>query len=333
MEFGKKYALQRKVMKLSYKEGITLKQAWKKVKAGKKAKKPSSKKSKSKNLAKKAMKLMWKDGITLKQAWKKVKAGNKFGAATVCKQGLEYNPWWGEPRLATRPAANRQECIKECVLPRVRNTKTNFCHLPKSAPGEVSEQLPQMSFNSKSALSLAMKYSLGPNDFNPADLRPSQKITVDNVKAVIEARGLVLPKTEKPKKDPKPISCPSDSEINPNAGPGRRKCVKKCKPGLVRAESGRCKKDESNGSGDARFPVTGKFSQVRLNKQLAELINQQQLLQERGVQDGGVSIGGYVPPPFRFGRTGFGRTGFGRTGFGRTSFGKAALCNSCSCKK
>jgi hypothetical protein len=39
MEFGKKFALQRKVMKLRAREGISLKQAWKRVLAGKKAKK------------------------------------------------------------------------------------------------------------------------------------------------------------------------------------------------------------------------------------------------------------------------------------------------------
>ena len=36
MEFGKKYALQRRVMKLRAREGLTLKQAWKKVLGGKK---------------------------------------------------------------------------------------------------------------------------------------------------------------------------------------------------------------------------------------------------------------------------------------------------------
>ena len=257
MEFGKKYALQRKVMKLMYKEGITLKQAWKKVKAGKKSKvkKTPSKKSRSQDQAKKAMKLMWKEGITLKQAWKKVKAGNKFGAATVCQKGLEYNPWWGEPRLASRPAANRQECIKECVPPRVRNPETNLCHIPK-AVAAVEAQLsarPPMTFNSKSALELAMKYALSPSDFNPNELRSNQKITINNVKDVIEAKGLVLQKEPKAARVPRDILCDVGSEANPNPGPGRRKCVKKCKPGLVRAESGRCKKDESSGSGDERI--------------------------------------------------------------------------------
>jgi len=85
MEFGKrKYALQRKVMKLAAREGISLKAAWKRVQ-GKSTKRKSSnkmspRKKRAVKQAKKAMKLMWKDNITLKQAWKKVKRGSRFGA-------------------------------------------------------------------------------------------------------------------------------------------------------------------------------------------------------------------------------------------------------------
>lgn len=119
MDFGKKGDA-KKAMKLMWKEGITLKQAWKKVK-GKGHKKKSSgsmspKKKRAQAKAKKAMKLMWKDGITLKQAWKKV---NKFGD-TVCPSGYEPNKMW------TRGKGQRQ-CIKECGFFQMRNPQTNRC--------------------------------------------------------------------------------------------------------------------------------------------------------------------------------------------------------------
>jgi len=72
--FGKKGDA-KKAMKLMWKEGITLKQAWKRVKG--KDKKPkkeamSSKKKKAVSNAKKAMRMHHREGITLKQAWKRV---------------------------------------------------------------------------------------------------------------------------------------------------------------------------------------------------------------------------------------------------------------------
>jgi len=80
MEFGKKGDAKR-AMKLHHKEGISLKQAWKRVKSGKKSKgrkKMSPKKRRAIKNAKKAMKLKWDKGITLKAAWRKVKK-NSFG--------------------------------------------------------------------------------------------------------------------------------------------------------------------------------------------------------------------------------------------------------------
>ena len=65
----------KKAMKLMWKEGITLKQAWKRVKGkDKKSKKEamSSKKKKAVANAKKAMRMHHREGITLKQAWKRV---------------------------------------------------------------------------------------------------------------------------------------------------------------------------------------------------------------------------------------------------------------------
>ena len=119
MDFGKKDDA-KKAMKLMWKEGITLKQAWKRVKAGKKGKASkkrkgmSPKKKKAAANAKKAMKLKWKEGITLKQAWKKV---NKFGV-TVVPDGMEINPATGRLR-------------KVCLPPNMRNDKGR-CVKPKA---------------------------------------------------------------------------------------------------------------------------------------------------------------------------------------------------------
>jgi hypothetical protein len=130
--FGKKGDA-KKAMKLHHKEGITLKQAWKRVK-GKESKKKSSKslsprKRKAQAMAKKAMKLKWKEGITLKQAWKKV---NKFGD-TVCPDGYEPNVMW------TGKAGQRQ-CVQICGPGMFRDPATNRCKKTPSAP--VQRQIP-----------------------------------------------------------------------------------------------------------------------------------------------------------------------------------------------
>jgi hypothetical protein len=79
MYFGKRGSkLASKAMKLSWKKGISLKQAWKIVK-GKKS--GGGGKGRKNKLASKAMKLSWKKGISLKQAWKSVKKNkrSRFG--------------------------------------------------------------------------------------------------------------------------------------------------------------------------------------------------------------------------------------------------------------
>lgn len=100
MEFGRKGDAKR-AMKLAWSKGITLKQAWKIVKKGRKKRSGPMRKRKSKrrNLrrckrvykkkrsrrkgrrtnpdAKKAMKLAWKRNIPLKQAWRIVKRQRK----------------------------------------------------------------------------------------------------------------------------------------------------------------------------------------------------------------------------------------------------------------
>ena len=125
MDFGKKTQAQKmakKAMKLKWKEGITLKEAWKRV-LGKKRKsksksksKMSPKRKKSQAMAKKAMKLKWKEGITLKQAWKRV---NKFGD-TVCPQGYEANTKWTGSK-------GQRQCIKACDFYQMRDPISNRC--------------------------------------------------------------------------------------------------------------------------------------------------------------------------------------------------------------
>tara|TARA_Y100000022_G_scaffold181324_1_gene173901 strand:- start:2560 stop:3288 length:729 start_codon:yes stop_codon:yes gene_type:complete len=120
MDFGKKSDA-KKAMKLMWKEGITLKQAWKKVQSKRSTKRKSTKrkssgKKRAQDMAKKAMKLKWKEGITLKQAWKRV---NKFGD-TVCPPGFEPNVMW------TGKSGQRQ-CIKTCGFYEMRDPVTNRC--------------------------------------------------------------------------------------------------------------------------------------------------------------------------------------------------------------
>ena len=128
MEFGRKGDA-KKAMKLMWREGITLKQAWKKVKGGKKSKsrgspkkrksRGSPKKRKAVSNAKKAMRLHHREGITLKQAWKRV---NRFGD-TVCQSGYEMNPKWN----GKNP---NQRCIKKCGFLQTRDPATNRCKGP-----------------------------------------------------------------------------------------------------------------------------------------------------------------------------------------------------------
>ena len=142
MDFGKKSDA-KKAMKLKWKEGITLKQAWKKVK------KMSPKKKKAVSNAKKAMKLKWKEGITLKQAWKKV---NKFGD-TVCPAGFEPNLKW------ERKTGQRQ-CIKMCDSGMYRDLETNKC---RKTRGEASVRQPPDGYEINPSTGRLRKVCLPPN--------------------------------------------------------------------------------------------------------------------------------------------------------------------------
>ena len=133
-EFGKKGDA-KKAMKLKWKEGISLKEAWKRVqkKTSKKDKKLSPEKKKAISNAKKAMKLKWKEDIPLKEAWKRVKESKKsrFGD-TVCPQGYEPNKKWTGKR-------GQQLCVKECGFYQMRDPETNRCRnmqMVKASNGE-----------------------------------------------------------------------------------------------------------------------------------------------------------------------------------------------------
>ena len=121
MDFGKKGDAKR-AMRLHHKEGITLKEAWKRVKGksghSKKSKKGSMspKKKRAVAKAKKAMKLHHREGITLKQAWKRV---NKFGD-TVCPPGYEPNVMW-------TGGSGQRQCIKMCPDGFYRDPVSNRC--------------------------------------------------------------------------------------------------------------------------------------------------------------------------------------------------------------
>ncbi len=187
MDFGKKGDA-KKAMKLMWKEGITLKQAWKRVK-GKESKKKSSKslsprKRKAQAMAKKAMKLKWKEGITLKQAWKKV---NKFGD-TVCPDGYEPNVMW------TGKAGQRQ-CIQICGPGMFRDPATNRCKKTPSAP--VQRQIPA-----------GMEINPETGRLRKVCLPPSMR----------NAKGrCVAPKAE--------LIAPPGMEINPETGRLRKVCL------------------------------------------------------------------------------------------------------------
>ena len=199
--FGKKGDAE-KAMKIMWKEGITLKQAWKRVKAGKKGspkkrKGMSPKKKKAVANAKKAMKLKWKEGITLKQAWKKV---NKFGD-TVCPPGFEPNAMW-------TGKSGQLQCIKMCGPGMYRDPTTNRCR--KMQVPVAARQVPDGM------------------EINPATGRLRKVCLPPNMR---NDRGRCV----KPKA---PVVLKPGYEINPATGRQRKMCL----PGQYRDPmSGRCR--------------------------------------------------------------------------------------------
>ena len=209
MEFGKKGDA-KKAMKLMWKEGITLKQAWKKVKSKDKKTKSkgkktamSPKKRKAVANAKKAMKLKWKEGITLKQAWKKV---NKFGDS-VCPPDYEPNPMWTGTR-------GQRQCIQICRPGMYRDSVTNRC---KKIPVARDVQVP------------SVRQIPDGMEINPATGRLRKVCITPNVR---NDRGRCIKPRDVPVLKP-------GYEINPDTGRLRKMCL----PGQYRDPvSGRCRK-------------------------------------------------------------------------------------------
>tara|TARA_B110000208_G_scaffold6554_1_gene8385 strand:+ start:5099 stop:5737 length:639 start_codon:yes stop_codon:yes gene_type:complete len=145
MDFGKKGDA-KKAMKLKWKEGISLKEAWKRVqkkdkKMSSKDSKMSPKRKKVQANAKKVMKLKWKEGISLKEAWKRV----SFGDA-VCPPGKVPNKKW-------TGKCGQQICVKECGFYQTRNPDTNRC--------KNMVMQPKMSGTPK-MVEIPVDYELGP---------------------------------------------------------------------------------------------------------------------------------------------------------------------------
>ena len=241
MDFGRKGDA-KKAMKLHWKEGITLKQAWKKVLGKKSSKKKSvsPKKRRVQDMAKKAMKLHWKEGITLKQAWKKVqgkKSSKKLASPkkrraqnmakkamklkwkegislkqawkkvnkfgdTVCPQGFEPNPNWAAGR-------GQRQCIKSCGFYQMRDASGRCRNMT------MAKQIPMDM------------------EINPETGRLRKICQPPNVR---NQRGrCVAPKM--------PMVVKPGHEINPATGKQR----KICQPGYYRDPvSGRCKKIKMN---------------------------------------------------------------------------------------
>jgi len=202
MDFGKKDDA-KKAMKLMWKEGITLKQAWRQIKSGKKGKASkkrkgmSPKKKKAAANAKKAMKLKWKEGITLKQAWKKV---NKFGD-TVCPPGFEPNAMWSGK-------SGQLQCIKMCGPGKYRDSTSNRCR--------------------KIQVPVAARVVPDGMEINPATGRLRKVCLPPNMRN--DKGRCVKPKA--------PVVLKPGYEINPETGKMRKMCL----PGQYRDPiSGRCK--------------------------------------------------------------------------------------------
>jgi len=163
-----------------------------------------------------------------------------FGQATVCLRGQEYNPWWGEPRLASRVAKNRSQCIQECVPPRVRNPATNYCWMPPTA-GTVPSRRPvggpckyYQYLNARghcqnypAATVIAMGFPLPPTPFYKK-ARAAQRVTtrraptvrastsrVPRTEAAIRRRLQSAGYTRLPRFTGQATVCPQDFEVNP----------------------------------------------------------------------------------------------------------------------
>ena len=247
MEFGKKGDA-KKAMKMMWREGITLKQAWKKVKGGKSPRRSRSPKrsrrrasprrsmspSKRKAVAnaKKAMRMHHREGITLKQAWRRV---NSFGA-TVCPKGYAPNPGWA----LTAPLGS--QCRKECAPDQYRHPVTHRCrkYAPVKAPcppGKIMGPKGRCRKTRDENAVVPPGYEPNPNYTIGSNRQPFIKIC---------PRGMERTGANKCKKvDSDNRRVPPGYEPNPNytIGSNRQPFIKACPYGTIRtAAGGRCMK-------------------------------------------------------------------------------------------
>ena len=245
MEFGKKGDA-KKAMKMMWREGITLKQAWKKVKGGKSPRRSRSPKrsrrrasprrsmspSKRKAVAnaKKAMRMHHREGITLKQAWRRV---NSFGA-TVCPKGYAPNPGWA----LTAPLGS--QCRKECAPDQYRHPVTHRCrkYAPVKAPcppGKIMGPKGRCRKTRDENAVVPPGYEPNPNYTIGSNRQPFIKIC---------PRGMERTGANKCKKvDSDNRRVPPGYEPNPNytIGSNRQPFIKACPYGTIRTAAGKCK--------------------------------------------------------------------------------------------
>ena len=178
MDFGRKGDAKR-AMKLHWKEGISLKAAWKRVKSGKKSPKKrkavSPKRKRVQNNAKKAMRMHHREGISLKEAWKRVNKFGRmhnydlplgFGMIDDCPLGHERNPKF------TVSGRGKQACLKVCPPGQVRNEITNRCNKP-DVPKEPKVLPPGYEINPETG---RQRKICGPDEYRDPVTKKCRKI-------------------------------------------------------------------------------------------------------------------------------------------------------------
>ena len=134
MDFGK-YDLQRKVLKLKHRDGLTLKQAWAQVKGGRgspsrrrrrSGRAPASEKQKrQREMAAKAMRL-YKSGkaASLSDAWAQVKGG-QGGFGSFLKS--MFGTWSGPCPEDEENSPKTGKCVKKCKSYQTRSPTSGRC--------------------------------------------------------------------------------------------------------------------------------------------------------------------------------------------------------------
>jgi len=214
MDFGRKGDAKR-AMKLHWKEGISLKAAWKRVKSGKKSPKKrkavSPKRKRVQNNAKKAMRMHHREGISLKEAWKRVNKFGRmhnydlplgFGMIDDCPLGHERNPKF------TVSGRGKQACLKVCPPGQVRNEITNRCNKP-DVPKEPKVLPPGYEINPETG---RQRKICGPDEYRDPVTKKCRKNRPqsDMFPDMYQTKSL--------------MSLPPGYEINPETGRQRKIC-------------------------------------------------------------------------------------------------------------